>query len=374
MTDASSALTLTGIRKDFAGVQAVRDLDLAVAPGSLVSLLGPSGCGKTTTLRMVAGFEAPDAGRIEIGGQDMTRLPPNKRGLGMVFQNYSLFPHRTVAENVAFGLRMAGAPKARQEDETRRMLDMVHLAGRGDMYPAQLSGGQQQRVALARALVVNPRVLLLDEPLGALDKALRESMQFEIREMQQRLGITTLLVTHDQEEAMSMSDSIAVMHGGRILQLGAPDEIYDRPETDFVATFLGTSNLFAGDVMPDGRAMQAEAGVIALPQPAVPGSRATLSVRPERIVLGGAADEGERHRPQGPYPARGHRQGAEGGHPGGGALGRRRGLGRHGHPAGPGGRLLQVRPDRERGDVADQEDLGPGAAPVLAERSRRHPQ
>ncbi len=290
MTDASSALVLTGIRKEFAGVQAVRDLDLAVAPGTLVSLLGPSGCGKTTTLRMVAGFETPDAGRIEIGGQDMTRLPPNKRGLGMVFQNYSLFPHRTVAENVAFGLRMAGAPKAKQEEEVRRMLDMVHLAGREDMYPSQLSGGQQQRVALARALVVNPRVLLLDEPLGALDKALRESMQFEIREMQQRLGITTLLVTHDQEEAMSMSDSIAVMQGGRILQLGAPDEIYDRPETDFVATFLGTSNLFAGEVTPDGQAMAAEAGVIALPQPAAPGSRATLSVRPERIVLGGAAE------------------------------------------------------------------------------------
>uniref|UniRef100_UPI0011094AA8 ABC transporter ATP-binding protein n=1 Tax=Poseidonocella sp. HB161398 TaxID=2320855 RepID=UPI0011094AA8 len=191
MSDTSSALSLTGIRKEFAGVQAVRDLDLAVAPGALVSLLGPSGCGKTTTLRMVAGFETPDAGRIEIGGQDMTRLPPNKRGLGMVFQNYSLFPHRTVAENVAFGLRMAGAPKAEQEAEVRRMLDMVHLSGREDMYPSQLSGGQQQRVALARALVVNPRVLLLDEPLGALDKALRESMQFEIREMQQRLGITT---------------------------------------------------------------------------------------------------------------------------------------------------------------------------------------
>ncbi|MCA0043425.1 ABC transporter ATP-binding protein [Celeribacter litoreus] len=288
MNDTPSNLSLTTIRKRFGDLLAVDNLDLQVEPGSLVSLLGPSGCGKTTTLRMVAGFETPDSGEIRIGNDDVTHLPPNKRGLGMVFQSYSLFPHRTVAENVAFGLRMLGASKQTQLDEVRRMLDMVHLQGREEMFPSQLSGGQQQRVALARALVVNPRVLLLDEPLGALDKALRESMQFEIREMQQRLEITTLLVTHDQEEAMSMSDQIAVMQGGKILQLGAPNHIYDHPETAFVATFLGTSNLFDGDVTPDGM-LKTEAGTLTLPTKATPGTRATLSVRPERIVLGEAA-------------------------------------------------------------------------------------
>ena len=293
MTNDPSALTLTAISKKFGGLVAVDDLDLVVEPGALVSLLGPSGCGKTTTLRMVAGFETPDSGQIRIAGEDVTRQPPNRRGLGMVFQSYSLFPHRTVAENVAFGLRMAGASKQTQSDEVRRMLDMVHLTGREDMFPAQLSGGQQQRVALARALVVNPRVLLLDEPLGALDKALREQMQFEIREMQQRLEITTLLVTHDQSEALVMSDQIAVMHGGRILQLGAPNQIYDRPETAFVATFLGTSNLFAGTVMPHGY-LDTVAGKLPLPGPTpdrshemfTPGATLTLSVRPERVVLG----------------------------------------------------------------------------------------
>ncbi|SDJ02428.1 ABC transporter ATP-binding protein [Salipiger marinus] len=289
MTDTPSALSLTAIRKTFAGLTAVDDLYLAVEPGALVSLLGPSGCGKTTTLRMVAGFERPDSGSIWIGGEDVTRQAPNNRGLGMVFQSYSLFPHRTVAENVAFGLRMGGASRQAQAEGVARMLDMVHLRGREDMYPAQLSGGQQQRVALARALVVNPRVLLLDEPLGALDKGLRESMQFEIREMQQRLEITTLLVTHDQEEAMSMSDQIAVMQGGRILQLGAPNDIYDRPKSAFVATFLGTSNLFTGTVAPDGQHLDSPAGRLPLPESLPAGRRATLSVRPERIVLGGAA-------------------------------------------------------------------------------------
>jgi len=290
MRETSSSLQLTGIRKGFGAVLAVQDLDLVAEPGTLVSLLGPSGCGKTTTLRMVAGFEQPDAGRIEIGGRDVTRIAPHKRNLGMVFQNYSLFPHRTVGENIAFGLRMAGESRQRQTEEVRRMLDMVHLAGREDMYPSQLSGGQQQRVALARALVVNPSVLLLDEPLGALDKGLRESMQFEIREMQQRLGITTLLVTHDQEEAMSMSDRVAVMHGGRILQIGAPNEIYDRPETAFVATFLGTSNLFTGPVSADGTAIDAPEGRIALPARHPGGGQATISVRPERVVIGAGAE------------------------------------------------------------------------------------
>ncbi len=290
MKTSPSDLKLTGISKLYGQIAAVTALDLRVEPGQLVSLLGPSGCGKTTTLRMVAGFEAPDNGRIEIGGRDVTRMAPNRRGLGMVFQHYSLFPHRTVAENIAFGLRMAGASKQQQSDEVARMLDMVHLGGRGDMYPAQLSGGQQQRVALARALVVNPQVLLLDEPLGALDKGLRESMQFEIREMQQRLEITTLLVTHDQEEAMSMSDQIAVMKEGRILQIAAPGEIYDRPTSAFVARFLGTSNLFQGQVTEDGMRLQADGITVALPQGSPACEDVALSVRPERVRIGAAAD------------------------------------------------------------------------------------
>lgn len=289
MTSAS-ALRLERISKSYGHVWAVEDLDLTVEAGTLVALLGPSGCGKTTTLRVVAGFEIANSGRITIGGEDVTRLPPNRRNLGMVFQHYSLFPHRTVGENIAFGLRMAGASRGEQADAVVRMLDLVQLQGRGDMYPSQLSGGQQQRVALARSLVVNPRILLLDEPLGALDKALRESMQFEIREMQQRLGITTLLVTHDQEEAMTMSDRIAVMHGGQILQIGPPGEIYDRPRSRFVAEFLGTSNIFEGQTDATGHRFSIEAGEIALPTAAKPGAPVALSIRPERVRLGAAAE------------------------------------------------------------------------------------
>jgi putative spermidine/putrescine transport system ATP-binding protein len=299
----SSALRLDRVRKDFGAVTAVQDLDLEVQTGSLVALLGPSGCGKTTTLRMVAGFESPTSGRIMIGDQDVTSLPPNRRNLGMVFQNYSLFPHRTVAENIAFGLRMARKSRAEQAEAVGRMLDVVQLKGRGDMFPRQLSGGQQQRVALARSLVLNPRVLLLDEPLGALDKALRESMQFEIREMQQRLGITTLLVTHDQEEAMTMSDQIAVMNGGRILQLGAPGEIYDRPRTRFVAEFLGASNIFTGKVSASGNEISTHGMTITLPRQAPVGSDVCVSVRPERVRLGAGAENL-------PNRTRGHLSGA----------------------------------------------------------------
>ena len=286
MVSTPADLRLNGVSKRYDETVAVAALDLYVEPGSLVSLLGPSGCGKTTTLRMVAGFETPDDGRIEIGGRDVTALPPHRRNLGMVFQNYSLFPHRTVAENIAFGPRMAGASKNEQGEKVTRMLDMVQLQGRGEMFPSQLSGGQQQRIALARSLAVNPQVLLLDEPLGALDKALREEMQSEIREMQQRLGITALLVTHDQEEAMSMSDAIAVMKGGRILQMGSPTEVYDRPGTRFVATFLGTSNLVEGTVTADGTALETPEGYVALPAPQAAGKQRTLSIRPERVRLG----------------------------------------------------------------------------------------
>jgi putative spermidine/putrescine transport system ATP-binding protein len=292
----TEALSLAGVCKAFGATAAVRDLDLEVEAGDLVALLGPSGCGKTTILRIVAGFEQPDSGFIRIGGIEISRLPPHKRCLGMVFQNYSLFPHRTVVENIGFGLRMAGVERAERDRRVREMLDLIRLPHHGDMYPSQLSGGQQQRVALGRSLIVNPKVLLLDEPLGALDRSLRESMQFEIRAMQQRIGITTLLVTHDQEEALSMSDKIAVMSGGRILQVGTPNDVYDRPQSRFVAEFLGASNIFEGTVSAEGTLLlvQGRGGEIAMPlcKPARPGSPLILSVRPERILLGGRNREG----------------------------------------------------------------------------------
>jgi putative spermidine/putrescine transport system ATP-binding protein len=287
-------LRLEDLEKRFGAAIAVSQVDIVVEPGSLVALLGPSGCGKTTTLRMIAGFEHPDRGRIIVGDSDITSLPPHRRALGMVFQNYSLFPHRTVGENVAFGLRMAGMGRAERDEAVKRMLDLVQLGAYADRYPSQLSGGQQQRVALARSLVPNPRVLLLDEPLGALDRSLRESMQFELRSMQQRFGITTVLVTHDQEEALSMSDQIAVMNHGRILQIGGGAEIYDRPATRFVAEFLGTSNIFTGTATVGGimTVSNGSSGcTFHLPPGAPTAGHVLLSVRPERVVLGPAAVE-----------------------------------------------------------------------------------
>lgn len=292
----SEALSLSGVRKTYGPTIAVRHLDLEVDAGDLVALLGPSGCGKTTTLRMVAGFEQPDSGFIRIGATEVSQLPPHKRNLGMVFQNYSLFPHRTVAENIGFGLRMAGVGRSERDQRIKEMLDLIRLSNREDMFPSQLSGGQQQRVALARSLVVNPKVLLLDEPLGALDKSLRESMQFEIRAMQQRLGITTLLVTHDQEEALSMADKVAVMSSGSILQIGTPNDIYDRPKSRFVAEFLGTSNIFEGKVSADGSHLLLAGGdgeiAIPLEKPESAGAHLVLSVRPERMRLGNGSGEG----------------------------------------------------------------------------------
>ena len=235
----AESLELENVSKRFGAVAAVEPLTLAVQAGALLALLGPSGCGKTTTLRIIAGFERPDSGLVRIGGRDVTPEPPNRRRLGMVFQNYSLFPHMTVAENIAFGLKMAKVPRSEIPSRVSEALSLVRLPGFEDRSPAQLSGGQQQRVALARSLITSPAVLLLDEPLGALDKNLRESMQFELRQLQKRLGITTVLVTHDQEEALTMSDFVAVMNHGRVLQVGPPQEVYARPKERFVSEFLG---------------------------------------------------------------------------------------------------------------------------------------
>jgi putative spermidine/putrescine transport system ATP-binding protein len=232
------------VTKVFDGkVIAVDRVTLDIAAGEFFSLLGPSGCGKTTSLRMIAGFEMPDSGRVHVGGQDITDVPVHRRDMGMVFQSYALFPHRTVVENVAFGLRMRDVPKPEIARRVAAALAQVALTGLEDRKPAQLSGGQQQRVALARALVVEPRVLLCDEPLGALDRKLRQQMQFELKELQRRLGVTLVFVTHDQEEALAMSDRIAVMNMGRVEQVGSPTEIYERPRTRFVADFIGEINL-----------------------------------------------------------------------------------------------------------------------------------
>jgi putative spermidine/putrescine transport system ATP-binding protein len=240
----SATIKLEQVTKTFDGrVVAVDDVTLDIEAGEFFSLLGPSGCGKTTSLRMIAGFELPDSGRVHVGGRDITDLPVHKRDMGMVFQSYALFPHRTVAENVAFGLRMRDVPRPDIARRVKAALAQVALTGLEERKPGQLSGGQQQRVALARALVVEPPVLLCDEPLGALDRKLRQQMQFELKELQKRLGVTLVFVTHDQEEALAMSDRIAVMNKGRVEQVGAPTEIYERPRTRFVADFIGEINI-----------------------------------------------------------------------------------------------------------------------------------
>lgn len=293
--DAESGLRLVDVAKSFGPVTALKPASFEVPAGEMCALLGPSGCGKTTTLRIVAGFELPDSGRVLIRGEDRTYDPPQRRKLGMVFQNYSLFPHMTVAQNVAFGLRMARVSRAEIETRTRRMLDVVHLPQHADRYPHQLSGGQQQRVALARSLVTEPSMLLLDEPLGALDKNLREQMQFEIRQLQREIGITTLLVTHDQEEALTMSDMIVVMDRGEILQVGSPAEVYERPRNRFVSEFLGTSNLISCIVVGrDGASGlrvrpvgdgEGPGFTVDAAEPRAPGSTVLVAVRPEHLSL-----------------------------------------------------------------------------------------
>ncbi|HEY7225726.1 MAG TPA: ABC transporter ATP-binding protein [Micromonosporaceae bacterium] len=278
-------------------VHAVQEMNLAIAEGEFFSLLGPSGCGKTTTMRMIAGFEDPTKGSVFLHGGDVTGVPPHKRSVNMVFQSYALFPHMTVQENVAFGLKRKGVPSAQIRQQVGDMLAVVDLAGRQMRRPRELSGGQQQRVALARALVNKPRALLLDEPLGALDLKLRQHMQVELKRIQREVGITFVYVTHDQGEALTMSDRIAVMNDGRIEHLGTPREIYERPATKFVAGFIGTSNLLAGTVaaIDAGRAVIPVGPGEQILVPLRPGSAVAaggpleLSVRPEKIDMSIAA-------------------------------------------------------------------------------------
>jgi putative spermidine/putrescine transport system ATP-binding protein len=282
-------LEIENLDKHYGPNHVVRDFNLAVEPGEFVSFLGPSGCGKTTTLRMVAGFETPDSGTIRIAGRDVTGLRPNQRNIGMVFQAYALFPNMTVAQNVAFGLRIARMPRAEAAARVAEMLKMIGLPDLGGRYPFQLSGGQQQRVALARALAPRPQVLLLDEPLSALDAKIRVSLRDEIRAIQRELGITTIYVTHDQEEALSMSDRIVVMNAGIAEQIGDPFAIYNRPATAFVASFVGTLNRLAARVTdPAAGAVEVDGQPVTLGRTldAAAGATVTLALRPEALALG----------------------------------------------------------------------------------------
>jgi putative spermidine/putrescine transport system ATP-binding protein len=295
---------LADVRKRYGDVVAVDSVDLEVGRGEFFTLLGPSGSGKTTCLRMIGGFERPDAGAIELAGRDVTGLPPTERDVNTVFQDYALFPHMTVAANVAYGLRVKRIARAERGERVREALAMVRLEGFDDRRPGQLSGGQRQRVALARALVNRPRVLLLDEPLGALDLKLRQQLQVELKRIQSEVGITFVYVTHDQDEALSMSDRIAVMDAGRVLQVGTPQEVYDEPDSTFVAGFVGVSNVLALDVarVEGGVAelrlgardrIRAEVGATV-----APGASAIVTVRPERIALHAQApadDDGRCH-------------------------------------------------------------------------------
>jgi len=280
-----STVELRQVSKRYGATNVVEPLDLTVREGEFLTLLGPSGCGKTTTLRMIAGLVDPTAGTLLIGGEDVTHTPPQKRDVGMVFQDYSLFPHLTVADNIAFGLVERRVPRAERTARVRELLDLIRLPGIEGRYPAELSGGQQQRVALARAVAYPPRVLLMDEPLGALDLKLREAMQEELRRIQQTLKLTTVFVTHDQTEAMNLSDRIAVMNQGRIEQLDVPEAIYRRPRTRFVAAFVGSINLIDGALDGDGRTFVVGPVRIPvdMPVPATHGGKVTLGLRPEHL-------------------------------------------------------------------------------------------
>jgi len=283
-------LELTGVQKQFGETYAVRDFNLSAERGEFVSFLGPSGCGKTTTLRMIAGFEQPTAGTITVNGEDITYRPPNRRNVGMVFQSYALFPNMTVAGNIGFGMKVRKRPSNEIKKRVGELLELINLPDRGDRYPYQLSGGQQQRVALARALAIEPQVLLLDEPLSALDAKIRVALRKEIRSIQRQLGITTVYVTHDQEEALSLSDRVVVMSEGRIEQIGPPPDIYNFPATPFVASFVGTLNLLAAQIVdgPGGR-LTLDGQEIRSAKPVATGTRTvTVALRPESVELGEA--------------------------------------------------------------------------------------
>jgi spermidine/putrescine ABC transporter ATP-binding subunit len=283
-----SAVELRGVSKLYGDVRAVDSVDLKIESGEFVTLLGPSGCGKTTTLRIVAGFVRPNAGTVVVGGADITMTPPHRRQVGLVFQNYALFPHMTVGENVEFGLKMRKVDPSERRTRVAEALDLVRLGGYEARYPNQLSGGQQQRVALARALVVRPDVLLLDEPFGALDKQLRDHMRVELRVLQQKLAISTIFVTHDQEEAMAMSDRICVMESGVMRQIGTPSDIYERPCNRFVADFMGRSNLLDARIEgADGEDVIVDAGGVRLRavRPVSAMDEVLVMIRPERILL-----------------------------------------------------------------------------------------
>jgi putative spermidine/putrescine transport system ATP-binding protein len=283
-----SYLELAGVQKHFGQAVAVSDFNLTAEKGEFISFLGPSGCGKTTTLRMIAGFEQPTVGTITLGGTDITNRPPNKRNVGMVFQSYALFPNMTVADNIGFGLKVRKRPGDQIKKRVSELLDLINLPDKGGRYPYQLSGGQQQRVALARALAIEPDVLLLDEPLSALDAKIRVALRKEIRSIQRQFGITTVYVTHDQEEALSLSDRVVVMSEGRIEQIGPPPEIYNFPATPFVASFVGTLNLLQATVV-DGATglLSLEGQEIRAARPgAASGERVTIALRPEAIEVG----------------------------------------------------------------------------------------
>ncbi|PWK71742.1 ABC transporter ATP-binding protein [Aminobacter sp. AP02] len=283
-------LSIQNVKKSFGNVAVVKDFNLDVGAGEFVSFLGPSGCGKTTMLRIVAGFEEPSAGKVMIGGKDVTGLKPNQRNIGMVFQAYALFPNLTVAQNIGFGLKVAGMPKAEAQARVAEMLNIIKLPDFGDRYPYQLSGGQQQRIALARALAPKPKLLLLDEPLSALDAKVRISLREEIRSIQKKLGITTIFVTHDQEEALSMSDRIVVMNEGRADQTGTPFEIYNRPSTKFVANFVGTLNVLEGTISDAAsgtvKINAEEIGLKGKLNGSKSGDTLSFALRPEAIALG----------------------------------------------------------------------------------------
>ena len=281
-----SFLTLTDVSKFYGSTCAVESMSLSVEKGEFVSLLGPSGCGKTTTLQMIAGFADVSSGQIQLNGRDITHAKPNSRGLGIVFQSYALFPHMTVFENVSFGLEMRRMPKSERQERVNAALGLVHLETQTGRYPRELSGGQRQRVALARALVIEPPVLLLDEPLSNLDAKLREEMQFELRQIQRKVGTTTILVTHDQTEAMSISDRVVVMQAGRVTQIDEPYQLYEQPQSRFISTFVGKANLLPGRVSRTGPRAQIDVGPLQVEVDGAglaSGAEVVLSLRPEKI-------------------------------------------------------------------------------------------